>query len=172
MPDSMKGRVLVGIAPTLAGYQALRYAVGEARRRRAELLVVRTYRASGTGAGVVPRSVLTAVARDQIAQVVRDALGGWPAGVRVREVIREGAPGAVLCATADRPGDVIIIGGSGRWRPWGGRRGTVARRCARAACPVTIVPPPSLQRALPATRPARAAVMAAEAVLRAAAPPV
>lgn len=154
--DSKPGRIVVGIARSLGGYQAIRYGVAEARRRGATLLAVRTYWSATNGQGLLQTDVLTRVAIAQVNIAFMEALGGMPTDLRVEVVVREGAAARTLVSTADRESDLLIIGGYGihRLAPW--RTAAVARFCARrATCPVVIVPPTALARSAHADRLAR-----------------
>jgi nucleotide-binding universal stress UspA family protein len=147
METFRQGHVVVGAHPTLAGYQAVRYAVNEARRRGLPLYAVRSYRGSGAGLGAQWHDVLAEAAKAVIEGVFCDALGGIPRDLDVHYVVQEGVPARVLADLATAPSDVIVIGGSGGHHggaPW---NGSVARQLAcRAICPVIVVPPPLLVR--------------------------
>lgn len=143
MDRQASGRVVVGLSGTLAGYQALRYAVGQARARNVELIAVRTYRGSSSGLDAMWRDVMHADLRAEANRIFGEAMGGLPSDVIVKYAIREGLPGQVLIELAESPSDLVVIGGSGRrWR--GGR---IAKYCARhAVCPVVILPQPEMAR--------------------------
>jgi nucleotide-binding universal stress UspA family protein len=161
------GRVIVGISPTLAGYQALRYAAGEARSRGAQLVAVRTYRSTNYGQGVSWREVDTQAATDVLVATFRDALGGNLPDVDAQMLIRNGTPGSVLAAVASRPDDLVVIGGATARRLVGRHRAIVARQLARSAtCPVVIVPPPAMSRAGRTSRLARSVAHGAETFLQ------
>lgn len=145
MNTQRSARVFVGVRATLAGYQALRYAAEEARRRDGILWAVRAYDTPGSGA--VRREDLIDTAAAEIGMAFLTAFGGMPAGLTVKLVAREGTAGRVLTSVADRADDVIVIGGSGPRRLFSRRRAAVARYCSRsAACPVVVVPPPPMVR--------------------------
>lgn len=149
----MDGRVVVGVRHSLGAYQALRYSVAQARRRGATLLVVHAVRRPAGRGGGLPE----AIARDLVASVFAEALGGLPEGLRIHIVAEPGPAGAALVRVADHADDLLVIGGSAR-RRWL-RAAPVAAYCAtRAGCPVVIVPPPALARAGRAARLARATV--------------
>jgi nucleotide-binding universal stress UspA family protein len=136
-------RVVVGIAPTLAGYQALRYAVAEARRRSVPLIAVRLFRDSTNGLGGQWNDVLRESCKLDVTEAFRTALGGVPGDVDVQVAVTVGPPAQILPELADSPDDLLVIGGS--VHRWGG--GKVAKQCARrAVCPVVIVPVPELAR--------------------------
>lgn len=153
------GRVVVGVSNSLAGYQALRYAVGEARRRGADLIAVRSYRHSYYGAASQFERVMYEAAQAEVAAAFSEALGGPPRDVTMRVYVCEGAVARVLAAVADRSQDVIVIGASRPGRAFGRPRGLVARDCSRrAGCPVVMIPVPEMARAGSQARLARRAV--------------
>jgi nucleotide-binding universal stress UspA family protein len=158
--------VVVGISPTIAGYQALRYAVAEARERQTTLVVVRVF--NGRSPGSAPwNATLAEAALDDVRAVFRETFGGVPRDVSIQMVPCEGITGGALVGAADRPADALVIGGSGTHRltrPWSG---SVARYCARhAICPVVIVPPPALARTGRTRRLAKDTASDAEEFLR------
>jgi nucleotide-binding universal stress UspA family protein len=166
MAEAEAGRVVVGISSSLAGYQALRYAVAQARQRQAPLLVVRVF--NGRSPGSAPwDATLAEAALDDVRDVFRETFGGLPRDLQVQMTSREGVTGAALVGAADRPADLLVIGGSGTHRmprPWSG---AVARHCARhAVCPIVIVPPPALARTARTGRLARDTANGAEEFLR------
>jgi nucleotide-binding universal stress UspA family protein len=159
------GRVVVGVRGGPAGLQAIRYAVAEARRRAQPLIAVRAFSCSGNLA--LFAAAAEEAAGQEITLALAGALGRMPDDVKVRPFIREGPPGTVLTAVAGRPADLLVIGGSGPHRWIGGRRGHVARECARhAACPVVIVPPPAMARTGSESKLAHDAALGVEAFLR------
>lgn len=159
MDSNRSGRVIVGVSNSLAGYQALRYAVGEARRRGADLIAVRAYRYSYYGGASQFALVVYQAAQAEVAAALSEALGGPPRDVTTRVRVCEGGVAGVLAAIADRPDDVIVIGASRPGRAFGRPRGRVARDCSRrAGCPVVMIPVPEMARAGSQARLARRAV--------------
>jgi nucleotide-binding universal stress UspA family protein len=151
--DAATGSVVVGVHHSLGAYQALRYAVAEAGRRDATLLVVHALRRPA-GRGASAPTVDAGL--EYVRSVFVEALGAMPTGPRLKVVAEYGNPGAVLVGFAHREHDLLVIGGSSRHRL---RRAGVAAYCARhAGCPVLIVPPPALARAGRTGRLARTAV--------------
>ncbi|HEY7177198.1 MAG TPA: universal stress protein, partial [Micromonosporaceae bacterium] len=145
METSESGRVIVGISDTVAGYQALRYAVAQARERGVPLIAVRTYSCGPTNAQW--RDVLVKGATEYVVKVFAEALGCQPAGTASEITLCEGAAGRALVLVADNARDLVVVGGSGSRRWTGLRRAAVAKYCSRhASCPVVIVPPPALAR--------------------------
>jgi nucleotide-binding universal stress UspA family protein len=147
MEPNGNGQVVVGVCATHAGFQAIRYAVTEARRRGQPLVAVRAYRPANPEIGSPFRHALAESVAEELTRALVEALGAVPTDIPVRGLIRAGSPGRVLAAVADRPADLIVIGGSGARRWTGRRRAGTARQCSRlAVCPVVIVPPPVLAR--------------------------
>lgn len=139
------GRVVVGISDTLAGYQALRYAVARARERGVHLVAVHAF---SCGAQSAPwREELAEAATAGVRKVFDEALGGLPHGVTIEVTVRPDEPARALVGVANLVDDLLVIGGSATRRRIGHRRAKVARRCSRTAvCPVVIVPPPERSR--------------------------
>lgn len=142
-------RVVVGVSESLAGLEALRVAVAEARLRDVELLGVRAwaFKAGAREPGVSRwRREVSSEAVRTLTRAFSTAMGGPPADVATELSVVEGMPEKVLLALADRPDDLLVIGGpsGGFWRP---TRTLVVRRCVRRArCRVLVVPPPELAR--------------------------
>ncbi|MFG2331734.1 universal stress protein [Streptomyces sp. NPDC048604] len=129
---------------------ALHRAVDEARRTRAELEVVLAW-LPPNGELAQRRQVLPSTidfrqaSADQLLETIDAAFGGAGPGVPWQGVVARGLPGPVLVESADRPGDLLVIGAGRR----GGLRRllfpSVVRHCvAHAACPVLAVPPSPL----------------------------
>jgi len=143
-----QSRVIVGTQDSVAGLQALRRGIDEARRRDATVYLVRAVNAPARNPGGALWHTEWAVWAAEYAQLALvTALGGIPRDVEVRTVVLEGAAGPALVDFADRADDLLVVGDAqrrGLRRPWSGR---VARYCARrASCPVLVVPPPALSR--------------------------
>jgi nucleotide-binding universal stress UspA family protein len=156
METSQPGRIVVGVGRSLGAYQALRYAVAEARRRDWLLVAIRVFRLTVNAQGLLQPDLLIGSAKANLNIAFTEALGGLPRDVNMQIRIREGSVARTLVEEADRETDFLIIGGCG-CRTWTGHRHTsIARFCAgRALCPVLIVPPPALARSARADRLAR-----------------
>jgi nucleotide-binding universal stress UspA family protein len=147
-------RLIVGISRSRASWWALAWAVGEARRRRARLLLVHVFRppvapATGdysSGGLGIPRdryAERTADGKALIQVAIAQAVGSMPGDVAMEQQVISGRPAAELARLA-WGGDLLILGS--RRRGWLRRLapGSVARACARRAdCPVVVVPEPS-----------------------------
>jgi nucleotide-binding universal stress UspA family protein len=156
-------RLIVGISRSRASWWALAWAVGEARRRPARLLLVHVFHPpvapslGETNPGFVgtardPYAEHVAYGNTLIQAAISQAVGRMPVDVSVEQRVISGRAAAELAGLAFG-GDILVLGG--RHRGWLRRfaPGSVARACARrAACPVMIVPEPS-PRELPALLP-------------------
>jgi nucleotide-binding universal stress UspA family protein len=142
------GRVVVGVDDSIAGLQALRLAVDEARQRGVPLRAVRTWRLSANWAGAQMRQWSQEIVAEQatrLRETFATAMGGVPADVRVELVVIEGAPGPVLVDQAAGEDDLIVVGTPARGR--GRSAAGVAQYCRHhAGCPVLVVPPPAMAR--------------------------
>lgn len=142
-----RGKVVVGISPSLSGLEALRFAVAEARRRRVTLAAVRVW-SFNVGTRSRPswewERALADEARSNIAEAFRTAVGEIPADLDVvARALAGPSVDVALKGCVGSPYDLLVIGAARR-RWWSGG---VVRRCARnAACPVVVVPPPELAR--------------------------
>jgi nucleotide-binding universal stress UspA family protein len=146
MDERQDGRAIVGIAASIAGLQALRRAVEEARRRAVPLLAVRAWQFPATWHGPDAtrwRQEIAEEARTELREAFDLAVGGQPAHVDVRPVIIQGPPHKVLVTQADRDGDLLVVGVHTR-RHWGFPTGFGQYGRRHAACPVLLVPPPEL----------------------------
>jgi nucleotide-binding universal stress UspA family protein len=160
------GRVIVGVGRSLGAYQALRFAVAEARRREAPLLAVRTFRTIANDQILLPTNYLSAGAIWHVDTAFAEALGGLPGDLTVMIIVQEGDVAHALVATADRESDLLVIGGHCGHRLIRLRGAAIARSCTRyATCPVVIVPPATLARSAHADRLARQTLRGAEEYL-------
>jgi nucleotide-binding universal stress UspA family protein len=163
----MSDCVVVGFAPTLAGYEALRYAVAQARGRASSLVVARAVLLNTHESWAVNRQPMTAAITEQVSTAFDEALGGVPADLDVHVLVEAGPAEMVLRAAANRPGHVLILGACSRRRLGALTHGAMLRRTLRSAvCPVVIIPPPAMARLGPATRLGRSAVAEMEHYLR------
>lgn len=149
MNNPRSARVVVGVGGSLAAFQALRYAVAEARRRATPLLVVRVWENQAALPGQLADGLRGDAAADAAA-IIRDsfdrAMGDMPRDIELELIVVEGATAPALVAQAFRDDDVLVVGATRR-RWWRLGLGAVDRYCARkAGCPVVVVPAPALER--------------------------
>ena len=149
MDNNRRSRVVVGIDPTPSGMSALRRAVQEARERDSTLVAVRSWLTQPHMYAVAPdlREVDEADAREVVNTCFAETLGGFPADVSVETVVLPDYPGPALVTLADRDDDLLVLGSGRRNRRGSGSR-TVRYCTAWAACPVLVIPPPQLARAV------------------------
>lgn len=145
MSEQRDARVVVGVSQSLAGLQALRYGVAEARRRRVPLHAVRAWRFDVAWRGPEVSRWRREIAEEALRYIwdaFRSAMGGLPVDVDVNMLAADGRPDQVLTEIAAAPGDLIVVGGrASRWPSW------LVRTCMRrSACPVAVVPPPEIAR--------------------------
>jgi nucleotide-binding universal stress UspA family protein len=162
------GRVIVGVSNTLAGYEALRFAVEAARALRTSVIAVRAVKTS-PAADVWPalRQTMHESAHAEVARAFDEALGGAPSDVDVSVVTESGAPHLVLPSIATRPDDLLVIGATHHHTPRMTGRWGVARYCTRfAGCPVVVVPARAMARSTRSVRPGHSVADDVEAFLR------
>jgi nucleotide-binding universal stress UspA family protein len=147
-------RLIVGISRSPASWWALAWAVGEARRRGARVLLVHVFRPPMAPSLIDTSPFLNGTPRDPypdyvaygntlMREAIRQAVGQMPGDVPMEHHAVPGRPAAELASFACG-GDLVVLGC--RHRGWLGRRapGSVARACARRTdCLVVIVPEPS-----------------------------
>jgi hypothetical protein len=147
--NSGSGRVVVGVSNTLAGYEALRFAVEAARELRVPLIAVRAVRTT-PAADTWPelRQALHDAAGAEVAQAFDEALGGAPCDVGITVVTESGLPHGVLPSVANRHDDLLVVGASTRNHAWPAT-GDVGWCCTRVSvCPVVVVPARPMARSV------------------------
>ena len=136
-------RLVVGISRSQASWWALAWAVGEARRRSARLLLVHVFRPpvapgaadyaqGGFGTPRDPYADRMAHGNALIVTAIDQAVGRMPGDVAMEQQVISGRPAAELASLA-WGGDLLVLGS--RHRGWLRRLapGSVARACARRA---------------------------------------
>jgi nucleotide-binding universal stress UspA family protein len=145
MDEQGSGRVVVGVSASLAGLEALRYGVAEARRRQVALHAVRVWQVNVPWRGAEVRRWRDQIAEEAlrcVSEAFDAAMGGLPRDIDVAVVAPHGRPDLVLTGIARDRGDLLVLGGRN-----GRRSGRLVRACTRrATCPVAVVPPPALAR--------------------------
>ena len=162
----MNGRVVVGFAPTLAGYEALRYAVTQARGRASAVVVVHAVRLDPHESWAQNRLEMTVALTKQVTTAFHESLGCVPTDLSVHVIVEVGPVDLVLRAAADRPDDLVVVGACTRRRLGALTHGATLRRTLRSAiCPVVIIPPPVMARLGSTTRLGRHAIAEVERFL-------
>jgi nucleotide-binding universal stress UspA family protein len=139
-------RVVVGVDGSLAGLQALRFTVTQARRFDVAVHAVRAWAVNPPGRDPLTRRLRGEVAAEALASVrlaFAEAMGDFPTDVTVLVAAPEGIAGPALVDYSCLPGDLLVVGDGRR----GTRRlrglGPTSRYCLRhARCPVLAVPAP------------------------------
>ena len=145
--DSNNGLVVVGIDNSAGARAALRFALDEARLRRARLRVVHSWQygyiggkgiegfspVAGAPLGDVRRAAEIAL------DVIIDEVAAESDGVAIERRVSEGASATVL-VDESREADLLVVGSRGHGGFAGLLLGSVSQQCAHhAACPVVIV---------------------------------
>jgi nucleotide-binding universal stress UspA family protein len=159
-------RVVVGVDDSLAGLQALRCAVAEARRRGLELRAIRAWQLPRSGYAMTfgeDRATMADAAAMTVLRAFQSAMGGLPHDISFEALAVEGPAAKVLADQAY--GDDLLVVGRSRRRLFGPPRVDV--QCVRrAACQVLVVGAPSLAQTWPTRGLNRAVVSAAESLIR------
>ncbi|MEU4165531.1 universal stress protein [Streptomyces sp. NPDC026665] len=155
-PTPPAARVVVGVGDSPGCIAVLGRAAHEARLRGAELWPVAAWeppegefaaRRFPAASAMVPE--WERLAEERLVEALRDAFGDAGTGLPGRALVVRGAPGPALVRTADREGDLLVIGAGGRGPLRRALWPSVGRHClAHAVCPVLAVPPSPLEAAL------------------------
>ena len=143
--------IVVGVDHSAGAEAALRFALTEARLRKARLRVVHTWMLGATGAGwglaAAPYitaefselgSAAEAALDATIQEVVADA-----SDVQIERRVVQGAPASVLLDES-RQADLLVVGSRGLGGFRGLLLGSVSQQCAQhAGCPIVIVHAPA-----------------------------
>ncbi len=137
------GRIVVGIDDSEAAKRALRWALDEARRRKASVDVVHAWRPPYLGARPFGPSgmdvdAIEARARAEFDRVVDREVTGQQPGPVERVVVRGGAARAILDASAGA--DLVVLGSRGLGGFEGLLLGSVSHHAAHhVRCPLVVV---------------------------------
>jgi len=135
-------RILVGVDGSENSRRALRWAIQQARSRKAVLRPVivwqRTFDYGSERYWPVDEDIAEG-ARKRLTATLAEVVGPDPA-VEIEPVVVEGDPGNALCAqSADA--DLLVVGSRGHGGFAGLLLGSVSTKCAHhSRCPVVIVP--------------------------------
>jgi nucleotide-binding universal stress UspA family protein len=139
--------VVVGVDGSAGSVAALRFAIEEAKLRRADVKAVAAWNIPAAAydsiwvAGPLEPRALEEAATAALESALA-AAGGAASGVNVTPLVRRGHPADVLVAEA-RDADLLVVGSRGLGGFRGLLLGSVSQQCAHHAdCPVVIVPRP------------------------------
>ena len=138
---NQSARVIVGVDGSPSSPAVVQRAAHEARKRDALLIPVLAWTARD-GVGPRPLPAPEQAARARLDTVLGLAFDGFPEGIRIRPLVLRAEPGGALVATADRRGDLLVVGSGRHAGPPRGVPGSVTGHCwAHAVCEVLIVAP-------------------------------
>jgi nucleotide-binding universal stress UspA family protein len=149
------GRIVLGVGTSLPGLAALRYAVEQARSTGKSLHAVRVWIAPNwqDRAGQYWRRRVADEAVDTMSAAFAAAIGGPPTDLLLEQCVVEGFAGDALVRYADRPDDLLVVGGQPRRRVLSHAYGPVSGYCLRRSrCPVVVVPAAPLIAGVPVRR--------------------
>jgi nucleotide-binding universal stress UspA family protein len=136
-------RIVVGVDGSEESKEALRWALEEARLRRATVRAVNAFHTYAITPGYGPREdfapeALRRQAEEFLSSMVSD-VAGKSRQVKIEEVLAEGRPANVLLEAAE-DADLLVVGSRGHGGFVGLLLGSVSQQCAtHAPCPVLIV---------------------------------
>ena len=155
MKTTRTPRVVVGVADSLSGLRALRFAAAEARRRGVVLRAIRAWQFAvpwyGQDGGQL-RAEMVDAAGMVIHTAFQEAMGGVPGDIVVEAVAVEGPPALVLVSQASDEDDLLVVGRPGRgwrqrlrraWRLLAGVPRVDLQCVLSATCPVVTVGAPA-----------------------------
>jgi nucleotide-binding universal stress UspA family protein len=141
-------RIVVGVDDSAGARAALAWAVRWAQRVTGELEVVLAFDSElawiDGGSDYEAQWLENAKTKAEavLRGIVRDVVTG-DEGIRVHEIVQEGAPARVLLDRADGA-DLLVVGTRGRGGFAGLLLGSVSQRCVEhSRCPVVVVPEPT-----------------------------
>jgi nucleotide-binding universal stress UspA family protein len=142
--------IVVGVDHSAGAWEALRFALTEARLRGASLRAIHTWQPPYSGAGLgltegayraEELSELKSAAEAALNASIQEAIPGV-GEVEIERQVIEGVPAAVLVEES-RGAELLVVGSRGLGGFRGLLLGSVSQQCAHhAACPVVIVRAP------------------------------
>ncbi len=137
------GTIVVGVDGSPGGLAALRFALEEARLRKASVTAVFAWSipfVADVPSGLLPEllSDFRADAERLLEEAIAEA--GDPGGVEIAQLLVDAPAGRALLEAA-RGADLLVVGSRGRGGFTGLLLGSVSQQCTQhATCPVVIVP--------------------------------
>jgi nucleotide-binding universal stress UspA family protein len=153
-PARTNALIVVGVDASEGAKAALRFALEEAKLRRATLRVVHTWQFGYIGvSGIEGFSPVVGADLGDVRRTAEVALDATlhdvapdPNGVVIERRVSEGSPATVL-VDESRDADLLVVGSRGHGGFAGLLLGSVSQQCAHhAACPVVIVRASSKER--------------------------
>ncbi|MDQ1397691.1 MAG: hypothetical protein QOG64_2950 [Acidimicrobiaceae bacterium] len=144
----MTQRVVVGVDGSTGAKVALRWALEEARVRKADLDVVYAYEfpvypvgLEGAATPVLPLDQLELGAKELVRGLIAEAVGAESVGGPIiRDLAVLGSAPATLCKIAEGA-DLLVVGTRGHGGFAGLLLGSVSTQCVHhARCPIAVVP--------------------------------
>lgn len=139
------GRIVVGVDGSESSEQALRWAIEEARLRKATLEVVMTweypaiYTAASRGMILPPEEDLAGAAHATVKDLLEAAGLTDEDELEVIETVQLGAPAPTLIDLS-KGAELLVVGSRGRGAFTGMLLGSVSQHCvSHAECPVVVV---------------------------------
>jgi nucleotide-binding universal stress UspA family protein len=149
LQTSGDGRVVVGVDGSPNSSEALRWAIAEAARRAARLVVVWTwtvpYPVAPYGLVTTPleREEYGGRTRRRLQEMVDRAMAEARKQPPLVELLPVEGPAAITLVDVARQADLLVVGSRGRGGVRGLLLGSVSQQCVHhARCPVTVVPLP------------------------------
>ena len=140
----MTKKIVVGVDGSPGSRRALEWAVREAARRDAELVVLHAWHfPSAAYVPYVPASSITVGVMEEAGEKLlaeMEAAMEIPPTLRIRHLVVEGSAAPKLVHEA-ADADLLVVGSRGRGGFSGLLLGSVSQQCAHhAPCPVVIIP--------------------------------
>lgn len=144
--EATRGVIVCGVDASPAGQRALRWAIEEATKRRAQVHAVTAWAWDGLEEVGAPTTPAEALARAQrlLDTSVEEVLGGLTEAPLVTRVCERGEPADALAMAATHA-DLLVVGSHGHGALHDRLLGSTSERLLhRSPCPVVIVPDPRL----------------------------
>ena len=135
--------IVVGVDDSAGAKEALRFALGEARLRRASLRAVHAIGSFGSYPSLAVDVAAVHRAAEELVESATSEATAEGEDIEIERRVVEGAPGVVL-VDESRGADLLVVGSRGHGGFAGLLLGSVSQQCAHhAECPVVIVRVPS-----------------------------
>ena len=143
--DFVTGSIVVGVDGSVESQRALRWAVEEARLRKAEIVAVHAWWAFpdlapvATLSGADWKTIRSQEASTRVQEFIDDTLGGARRDIAITTRPVQGITATEALVEAAKDADLLVIGSRGLGR-FKGMLGSVSRGCLQHAhCPVVVI---------------------------------